>query len=201
MNNVIKNEQNYFGLKPRTSAVSIPLPADKELPADVLATLSGLPGLNNLRMFARVPRCFNTLMTFIDEIFNHGSFDKRLRECMYIRIAYVCGLYYEMRHNLLFARNLGMTDEEIAALTRDGEVTGLDSDASLACRAAEEITKNISVGDDTLKKLLARFGVDTTSELIMLVSWFNMLIRYVESMRVPYEENLGEIIRGPSPVR
>jgi len=169
-----------FGLEPRTSAVSIPLPADKELPAGVVAALSALPRLNNLRMFARVPRCFSTLMSFIDEIFNHGSFEGRLRECMYIRIAYICGLYYEMRHNLLFARNLGMTDEEIAALTRDGEVNGLDPDAVLACKAAEEITKNISIGDDTLKELLARFGVDTTSELILLVSWFNMLIRYVE---------------------
>ena len=72
----------YQGLKPRDSSVSIPLPKDEELPAGVVRTLSGLPKLNNLRMFARVPRCFNTLMSFIDEIFNHGSFDKRLRECM-----------------------------------------------------------------------------------------------------------------------
>lgn len=201
MNKQIKNEQNYYGLKPRTSEVSIPLPGDNELPADVLAALAGLPRLNNLRMFARVPRCFNTLMSFIDEIFNHGTFDKRLRECMYIRIAYVCGLYYEMRHNLLFARNLGMTDGEIAALTKEGEVDELDADANLVCKAAEEITKNISVSDDTLKELLGRFGVDTTSELILIVSWFNMLIRYVESTRVPYEENLEEIITGPAPVK
>lgn len=201
MNKQIKNEQNYYGLKPRTSEVSIPLPGDNELPADVLAALAGLPRLNNLRMFARVPRCFNTLMSFIDEIFNHGTFDKRLRECMYIRIAYVCGLYYEMRHNLLFARNLGMTDSEIAALTKEGEVDELDADANLVCKAAEEITKNISIGDDTLKELLGRFGVDTTSELILIVSWFNMLIRYVESTRVPYEENLEEIITGPAPVK
>ena len=195
------DERNDFGLKPRTSAVSIPLPADNDLPTEVTATLSGLPRLNNLRMFARVPRCFKTLMSFIDEIFNQGNFDKRLRECMYIRIAYVCGLYYEMRHNVLFARKLGITEVEIAALTSDGMVTGLDADTNLACRAAEEITKNISLGDDTLTKLLRRFGVDATSELILIVSWFNMLIRYVESTRVPYEENLEEIITSPSPVK
>jgi hypothetical protein len=94
-----------------------------------------------------------------------------------------------------------MSDDEITALTKDGEVDGLDPDANLACKAAEEITNNISIGDDTLKELLARFGVDATSELILLVSWFNMLIRYVESTRVPYEDNLEEIITGPSPVK
>jgi alkylhydroperoxidase family enzyme len=201
MHSRINDDKKYFGLKPRASTVSIPLPKDEELPAEVVSTLSELPKLNNLRMFARVPRCFNTLMSFIDEIFNHGSFNKRLRECMYIRIAYVCGLYYEMRHNLLFARNLGMTDEEIAALTVDGEVSGLDADANLACKAAEEITMNISVSNHTLKQLLARFDIDTVSELILLVSWFNMLIRYVESMRVPYEENPEEIITGAFPVK
>jgi hypothetical protein len=196
-----KVNQKYFGLKPRSSEVTIPLPQDEELPTEVLRTLSELPKLNNLRMFARVPRCFNTLMNFIDEIFNHGTFDKRLRECMYIRISYVWGLYYELRHNLLFARNLEMTDEEIAALTSAGEVDGLDGDANLVCRAAEEITKNISVSDETLKQLLERFNVDPTSELILLVYWFNMLIRYVESTRVPYEENLEKIIIGPYPIK
>ena len=196
-----KEDQKFFGLKPRSSRISIPLPQDKELPTEVVKTLAELPKLNNLRMFARVPRCFNTLMSFIDEIFNHGSFDKRLRECMYIRISYVCGLYYELRHNLLFARNLEMTEEDIVALTSDGEVDGLDEDANLVCKAAEEITKNISITDETLKKLLERFDVDTTSELLLLVAWFNMLIRYVESMRVPYEENLEKIIVGPYPVK
>jgi alkylhydroperoxidase family enzyme len=196
-----KSDQKYFGLKPRSSEVSIPLPQDEELPPEVVRTLAELPKLNNLRMFARVPRCFNTLMSFIDEIFNHGNFDKRLRECMYIRISYVCGLYYELRHNLLFARNLGMTEAEIAALTSEVEVNQLDDEANLVCKAAEEITKNISISDKTLKQLLDRFDVDTTSELILLVSWFNMLIRYVESMRVPYEQNLERIITGPYPVK
>jgi len=200
--NANNNEDiKYHVLKPRDSSVSIPLPEDEELPVEVVRRLSEMPKLNNLRMFARVPRCFNTLMSFIDEIFNHGSFDKRLRECMYIRIAYVCGLYYEMRHNLLFARNLGMTDEEIATLTVQGEVVGLDVDANLPCKAAEEITQNISISDETLKQLLARFDIDTVSELVLLVSWFNMLIRYVESMRVPYEENPEAIITGAFPVK
>ena len=201
MNLKNNDDQKYFGLKPRTSAVSVPLPEDNELPAEIVRALSVLPKLNNLRMFARVPRCFNTLMSFIDEIFNHGSFDKRLRECMYIRISYLCGLYYELRHNLLFARNLGMSDEEFDALTADGEVNGLDSDANLVCLAAEEITRNISISDETLERLLKRFDIDATSELVLLVSWFNMLIRYVESTRVPYEENLEEIITGPYPVK
>lgn len=120
---------------------------------------------------------------------------------MYLRISYIHGLYYEYRHNRLFSLNLGMTEDEIAEIATDGEVTGLDPDANLVCMAAEEITSDISISDETLEKLLERFDLDTVSELIMLVSWFNMLIRYVECMRVPYEENLDEIITGAFPVK
>jgi hypothetical protein len=35
----------------------------------------------------------------------------------------------------------------------------------------------------------------------MLVSWFNMLIRYVESTRVPYETDIEGIIKGGAPLR
>lgn len=192
--------QKQYGLKPRASKVSIPLPENHELPEDVVETLSRLPPLNNLRMFARVPRCFNILMAFIDQIFNHGSFDSRLRECMYLRISYLCGLFYEFRHNILFAEHLGMSDQEIKALTCQGEVTGLDADANLVCKAAEEITRNISISDATLEQLIARFGMDHTAEIVMLVSWFNMLMRYVESMRVPYEKNPEKANTGSGPL-
>ena len=94
-----------------------------------------------------------------------------------------------------------MTEDEIAKIATDGEVTGLGPDANLVCRAAEEITRDISISDETLKRLLERFDLDTVSELIMFVSWFNMLVRYVESMRVPSEENLEEIITGAFPVK
>jgi len=94
-----------------------------------------------------------------------------------------------------------MTEDEIAKIATDGEVTGLGPDANLVCRAAEEITRDISISDETLKRLLERFDLDTVSELIMFVSWFNMLVRYVESMRVPSEENLEEIIIGAFPVK
>jgi hypothetical protein len=187
-------------LKPRASKVSIPLPENDELPTDVVKTLSQLPPLNNLRMFARVPRCFNILVTFIDQIFNHGTFDNRLRECMYVRISYICGLYYEFRHNVLFSEHLGMTEQEIKALTCEGEVRDLDPDANLVCKAAEEITRNISISDAILERLITRFGIDDTAEIVLLVSWFNMLVRYVESMRVPYEENLEKLNTGSRPL-
>lgn len=185
--------------EPRKSTISVPLPKNAALPPHVRKRLTALPPLNNLRMFANLPQCFLAITDLINALFHEGKVDPKLREYMYLRIAAKCGLLY--RHNLLFAKQLGMTDAEVAAVTSDGPVEGLDEDRNLACKAAEEITTDISITDaTTLKALLDRFGTDGACEIIVLVSLFNMLIRYVESTRVPYEPDPAAIISGGAPL-
>lgn len=188
-------------LERRKSKVAIPLPDDASLTPEIRQRLAQLPPLNNLRMFARVPQCFLSITTLIDQLFHQGKIDPKLREYMYLRIAIKYGLYYEYRHNLLFSEQLGMTGPEIAALRSEGPVDKLSDDGNLVCAAAEEITENFSVGDDTLSALLGRFGREGACEIILLVSWFNLLIRYVESTRVPYEKDPASIIKGGAPLK
>ena len=187
-------------LQPRANKVAVPLPNDASLAPDIRQRLAQMPHLNNLRMFANVPHCFLSITSLIDQLFHAGTIDPTLREYMYLRIAIKYGLYYEYRHNLLFSEQLGMTDAEIAALRSDGPVDQLGPDGNLVCAAAEEITERLSAGDETLAALLDRFGTEGACEIILLVSWFNLLIRYVESTRVPYEKDLGDIIRGGAPL-
>lgn len=194
-------QERFTKLKPRSNKVALPLPEDKSLPPDIVKTLEHLPHLNNLRMFAHVPRCFQTLMTFINQVFHQSRIDVRLREYMHLRISYKLGLLYEFRHNFLFSKHLGISDEEISILASDAPVTQLGEIGNLVCKAAEEITDEITLKDSTLQSLLDHFDVEAVCELIMIVSWFNMLIRYVESTRVPYENDLSEIITGASPLK
>ena len=187
-------------LEPRKSKVAVPLPDDATLTPDIRQRLQQLPALNNLRMFANVPHCFQSITSLINQLFHAGTIDPKLREYMYLQIAIKYGLYYEYRHNLLFSEQLGITDGELAALRSDGPVDQLSADGNLVCAAAEEITERFSVGDEMLTALLDRFGTEGACEIILLVSWFNLLIRYVESTRVPYEKDLGDIIKGGAPL-
>ncbi len=188
-------------LEPRKSKVAVPLPSNDELTPEIRQRLEQLPPLNNLRMFANLPQCFLSITSLIDQLFHAGQIDPKLREYMYLRIAIKYGLYYEYRHNLLFSEQLGMTGAEIAALRSEGKVEQLSADGNLVCRAAEEITETFSPTDETLSAMLERFGKEGACEIILLVSWFNLLIRYVESTRVPYEQGLDGIIKGGAPLK
>ena len=178
----------------------MPLPDDFKLAPEIRKRLAQLPALNNLRMFANVPQCFFTITDLINELFNKGTIDPKLREFMYLRIAIKYAVLYEYRHNMVFAQQLGITPAEIEALHTDGLVNGLGDDGNLVCRAAEEITETFSVSDQALAGLLDRFGQEGASEIILLVSWFNMLIRYVELTRTPYEDDPAAIIKGGGPL-
>ena len=94
-----------------------------------------------------------------------------------------------------------MTESEITALRTEGNVDKLGDDGNLVCAAAEEITENFSIGDENLSVLIDRFGREGACEIILLVSWFNLLIRYVESTRVPYERDLANLIKGGAPLK
>ncbi|MEM6463570.1 MAG: hypothetical protein AAF724_16820 [Pseudomonadota bacterium] len=45
------------------------------------------------------------------------------------------------------------------------------------------------------------FDREKTCEIVLLVSRFNLLIRFVESTRVPYETDIDLIISGGAPLK
>jgi hypothetical protein len=82
----------------------------------------------------------------------------------------------------------GVTDDEIARIAVTGPVDGLDEEGNLLCRVADEITRDVSLSDDALAEILARYGVRQAMELILCCSFYNMVSRIVESTRVEVEE-------------
>jgi len=51
-------------------------------------------------------------------------------------------------------RSHGVTDADIASIATDGPVTGLQATVDLICRATDEITNDVAVGDATLRERL-----------------------------------------------
>lgn len=166
---------------------NVPLPKDANLPADVRQVLATLPPLNVFRMMANVPASFRPWMDLAMSILFGSDFDPRKREIAVLRTAHVTRSVYEWIQHVAVGKQAGLSDTEIAAIAADGPVTGLDAEGNLLCRVADEISHDIRLSDDALAQLLERYGVRQTSELILCVSYFNMLSRFLESTRVELE--------------
>jgi alkylhydroperoxidase family enzyme len=167
--------------------VAVPLPSDADLSPETKELLSQGAPLHVLRMFAGAQDLYPGIFTLIKEIFTTPEVDPKLREIIILRTAYLTDCAYEWEANVVFARNVGLTDEQIALLCTENLVTGLDPVSNLISRATDEITQQAAISDDALAQLLERFGPSITTKYITAISWFNMLSRFILSTRVPRE--------------
>ena len=166
----------------------IPLPDDANLDSESREILAKLPPLNVFRMMANAPASFRPLIEFAFSLLVTSEFDARKREIAILRVAHVTRASYEWFQHVIVAKRVEVTDEEIEQIAVDGPVTGLDEEGNLLCRVADEISNDVRLGDDALQQILDRYGTRQATELILCISYFNMLSRFLESTRVELEE-------------
>jgi alkylhydroperoxidase family enzyme len=94
---------------------------------------------------------------------------------------------YEWQANVVMAKNVGCTQEQIDAMTADEPRTGLDDKTALVMRATDELTKTGTLSDPTLQKLRETYDDVICRKLVLIISWFNLLSRFLNGCRVPLE--------------
>lgn len=170
----------------RDPRVAVPL--GQELLPDVEELFGQLPPLNVTRMFANTGNMAEAVLGFVRAVFTAEGVEPRLREILTLRTACILSVPYEWEANIPMARNVGVTDADIARIATDGPMTGLDATANLICQATDEITHDVAVSDPTLQEILDLFGPTLTTKYILEISWFNLLSRFRASARVPIDQ-------------
>ena len=114
--------------------------------------------------------------------------DARRREIAVLRVAHATSAGYERAQHERLARQAGVTEEEITAIAAEEPVASLDEEANLICRVADEVSRDVRLSDETLAQMIERYGAREASDVILLVSYYNMVSRFLESTRVELEE-------------
>jgi 4-carboxymuconolactone decarboxylase len=166
----------------------IPLPDDHILPEDIKKILATVPPLNVFRMFANAPASFKGINELARSILLESQFDPRKREIAVLRVAHATRSEYEWTQHVLVAKMTGVTDGEIEIIRTEDPVTSLDEESNLLCRVADEISNDVRLSDEALSRILSRYGIQGATELILCVSYFNMISRFLESTRVSLEK-------------
>lgn len=178
----------------------IPLPDDSTLSPEIKQILASAPPLNIFRMFANAPASFKSFSDFARSILLESAFDPKKREIAVLRVAHVTHSLYEWTQHVIVAGLTGVTDKEIYTISHEDPVISLDEEGNLLCRVADEISRNVRLSDEALSHVLDRYGVRGATELILCVSYFNMISRFLESTRVELENDnvLGKNLKSLS---
>ena len=167
--------------------VRIPLPSDDELTSEHRQLLTKVPPLNVFRMVAGTQRGLRPFLQLGAAALS-SSMDARRREIAVLRVAHATRAGYEQAQHERLARLAGVTEEEIAAIAAEEPVSSLDDEANLICRVADEVSRDVRLSDEALARLIERYGAREASDVILLVSYYNMVSRFLESTRVELEE-------------
>jgi AhpD family alkylhydroperoxidase len=177
-------------------APKIPLPTDDELGPEQRELLGQLPPLNVFRMVAGAPRAVRPFLALGGAVLS-SALDARRREIAVLRVAHATGASYEWTQHEQLARHAGVTQAEIDAIGSEKPVAGLDEECNLICRVADEVSRDVRLSDEALELIIGRYGAREAAELILLVSYYNMVSRFLESTRVEVEDE--PLLREPMP--
>jgi len=140
-------------------------------PLNIFATLAHHPAL--LTRFSR----------FGGYLLVRGLLPAREREIVILRVGWRSGSVYEFGQHTIIGRGVGLTDDEIARLARDGDADWSAEDAALVALADELCAIN-TVSDATWAALASRWGHPELVELLVLAGFYRLVSGFLRAAGV-----------------
>jgi len=120
-----------------------------------------------------------------------SQLDPRLRELAVLQVSYMSRSAWGFSHHVRIGREVGVSDEEIRAVAEEtaGRPSKLEPLAKAVLRAAREMTLDLTVSDETFAALRQDLDNERLTDLMVTISFYNGLVRLLESMQVDVEED------------
>jgi 4-carboxymuconolactone decarboxylase len=144
---------------------------------------AGTP-LNIFGTIAHHPRLLKRFMNFAGLFLNKGLLPAREREIVILRVGWNCQSVYEFGQHTIIGERVGLTIEEITAVTRDiGEHNWNDRDIALL-EMSDDLCADNCVSQNTWEKLRRDWKEDELIELVMVAGTYRLVSGFLNTMGV-----------------
>lgn len=138
-----------------------------------------------MAILARQPELLSPFLGWAAALALNGGLSHRDHELLALRTASNCRSAFEWNEHTEYAREAGLTDDEIASVARpvdDGEWTPADR---ALLRATDELTATFDVTDETWAALAAHYAAPKLVEILYVVGQYTMLSMVANAAGVP----------------
>ncbi len=143
---------------------------------------------NILKVLGHSGPATQAMGAILDNLFHHLSLTPRIREMAYLTVARYNQCTYCVGHHSFFAKQAGMTDEEIALLGEAGlSSAGFSEGEKAVIRFALETTKNVAASDEAQAELQKAFSLNQVVEIAFVVATANFIQRIGKNFGVELE--------------
>ena len=161
--------------------------------ADVFRKLEshGARVINLYRTMGHSAAAFNPFLKMGNALLTKAKLDARLREIAILRVAVLSGSKYEWQQHEGLAKEVGVTDAQVADLESWEDSGAFDDKDKAVLRYVDEVAKNVSVADDTFARLAGYLDETEIVELTLSIGFWGMVARFLVPLRVDLEEGSG----------
>ena len=146
---------------------------------------------NVTRMLANAsPAVFEAVTRLLTSLMTQSSLDPKLRELAILRVGYLSNASYELFQHEPFARFVGLSDEQLAAIKaghRNSPV--LDEVQAAVLEFVDDMVANIRASDTTLGKVGQFLDRTQLTDLILVVGQYMAVCRFLETTGVDLDDN------------
>lgn len=142
--------------------------------------------MNFTRVIVSHPPLFRVLLPLIAKLIPGSSLPPRDREILVLRTLALCDETYEAAHHVEIARSAGLTEAEIG-MARTG-AAGLSAFDRTLVKAAEELSSDRYVSDETWRALAERYSPVERMEVVALVGGYTLMAMLTKNCGIPLED-------------
>ncbi len=140
--------------------------------------------LNIFGTIAHHPRLLKRFMNFAGLFLNKGLLPAREREIVILRVGWNCQSVYEFGQHTLIGERVGLTIEEITAVTKDiGEHDWNARDTALL-KMSDELCADNCVSQQTWNTLSRDWKEDELIELVMVAGTYRLVSGFLNTIGV-----------------
>jgi 4-carboxymuconolactone decarboxylase len=115
------------------------------------------------------------------------------RELVTLRIAWLMQVEYEWHYHVGYARTLGMTLEQIAAIKEGADAPGWSDIDAATLRMVDELRDTNTVSDATWATLSAHFETEQLMDLIFALGQYVMLGWAIHAFGIQLEDGVDQV--------
>lgn len=168
-------------------------PARLPLVDNISDTFDKLPPINLFRAAANAKTLYPAFIQYMYLLFEPMELDARIERLTVLYVGKLSGCMYIWRQNVVVAKSLGITQEQIDALDRgETQAACFGEEQKIAFKFAEEALRLIEVSDEVYTKAERFFSPQAITELLYVVGTYMLLARVARTGRVPLDEEPAE---------
>ena len=114
----------------------------------------------------------------------------REREILILRIGWLCEAEYEWGQHVVFGRDAGLSDEEIARIKLGADAPGWSEHDALLIRAADDLRKDACISDAVWNGLSKRYNTQQLMDVVFTVGQYNLVSMALNSFGVQLDEGV-----------